>query len=127
MVITAVKEGTHSGYYSCEGRNTQWVLQLSLSGGLEYQAREMLGSKMSLRNDSSVLLESIFKILFICFIYMMSTLKLPSDTHQKRASDPITDGCELPSGCWELNSGPPEEQSVFLTTEPSLQPPRQIL
>ena len=25
-------------------------------------------------------------------------------------------------GCWELNSGPSEEQSVLLTTEPSLQP-----
>jgi hypothetical protein len=43
-------------------------------------------------------------------------------THQKKASDPITDGCELPCGCWELNSGPPEEQSVLLTSEPSLQP-----
>jgi hypothetical protein len=28
--------------------------------------------------------------------------------------DPITDGCELPCGCWELNSGPLEEQSVLL-------------
>jgi hypothetical protein len=37
-----------------------------------------------------------------------------------RESDPITDGCEPPYGCWELNSGPPEEQSVLLTTEPSL-------
>jgi hypothetical protein len=27
-------------------------------------------------------------------------------------------------GCWDLNSGPLEEQSVLLTTEPSLQPPR---
>jgi hypothetical protein len=36
---------------------------------------------------------------------------------------PITDGCEPPCGCWELNSGPLEEQSVLLTTEPSLQPP----
>jgi hypothetical protein len=43
-------------------------------------------------------------------------------THQKRASDPITDGCEPPCGCWELNSGPLEEQSVLLTSEPSLQP-----
>jgi hypothetical protein len=43
-------------------------------------------------------------------------------THQKRASDPITDGCEPPCGCWDLNSGPSEEQSVLLTTEPSLQP-----
>jgi hypothetical protein len=42
--------------------------------------------------------------------------------HQKRASDLITDGCELPCGCWDLNSGPSEEQWVLLTTEPSLQP-----
>jgi hypothetical protein len=40
----------------------------------------------------------------------------------KRALDLTTDGCEPPCGCWELNSGPLEEQSVFLTTEPSLQP-----
>ncbi|CAO2628536.1 E3 ubiquitin-protein ligase NEDD4, partial [Lemmus lemmus] len=32
------------------------------------------------------------------------------------------DSCELPCGCWELNSGPLEEQSVLLTAEPSLQP-----
>ena len=43
-------------------------------------------------------------------------------THQKRTSDSITDGCELSCGCWELNSGPLEEQSVLLTAEPSLQP-----
>ena len=42
---------------------------------------------------------------------------------QKRASDPIIDGCEPPCGCWELKSGPLEEQSVLLTTEPYLQPP----
>jgi hypothetical protein len=42
-------------------------------------------------------------------------------THQKRVSDPITDGCEPPRGCWELNSGLLEEESVLLTTEPSLQ------
>ena len=39
----------------------------------------------------------------------VSTL-LPSS--YKRASDLITDGCEPPHGCWELNSGPLEEQSV---------------
>ena len=43
-------------------------------------------------------------------------------THQKRASDLMTDGCEPSCGCWDLNSEPPEEQSVFLITEPSLQP-----
>ena len=41
---------------------------------------------------------------------------------QKRAQDLITDGCEPPRGYWELNSGPLEEQSVLLTSEPSLQP-----
>ena len=41
---------------------------------------------------------------------------------QKRASDFIADGHEPPCGCWDLNSGPSEEQSVLLTTEPSLQP-----
>jgi hypothetical protein len=37
------------------------------------------------------------------------------------ASDLITGGCELPCGCWDLNSEPSEEQSVLLTAEPSLQ------
>jgi hypothetical protein len=34
---------------------------------------------------------------------------------QKRVSGPITDGCEPPCGCWQLNSGPLEEQSGLLT------------
>ena len=42
-------------------------------------------------------------------------------THQKRASDSTTNGCEPPCGCWELNSGPLEEQTVLLTSEPSHQ------
>ena len=39
---------------------------------------------------------------------------------QKRVSDSLTDGCEPPCGCWRLNSGPLEEQPLFLTVEPSL-------
>jgi hypothetical protein len=42
--------------------------------------------------------------------------------HQKRASDLIMGGCESPCGCWDLNSGPSEEQSVLLPAEPSCQP-----
>jgi hypothetical protein len=49
----------------------------------------------------------------------LNTPPLSSDT-PKRASDPIIDGCEAPRGCWELNSGPEEEQSVLLSAEPSL-------
>ena len=40
---------------------------------------------------------------------------------QKRAPDLTIDGYEQPRGCWELNSGPLEEQLVLLTCEPSLQ------
>ena len=41
---------------------------------------------------------------------------------------PVTDGCEPPCECWELNSGPLEEQSMCcLTTEPSFQPQDHIL
>ena len=42
---------------------------------------------------------------------------------QKRASDPITDGCEMPCGYWKLNTEPLEEQTMLLTAEPSLQCP----
>jgi hypothetical protein len=34
----------------------------------------------------------------------------------------VTYSCELPCGCWKLNPGPLQEQQVFLTIEPSLQP-----
>ena len=29
----------------------------------------------------------------------------------------VTDGCEPPCGCWELNPGPLLEQQVLITTE----------
>jgi hypothetical protein len=50
----------------------------------------------------------------------VSTLLLSSDTPEEGIGSD-TDGCEPPCGCWELNSGPLEEQSVLLTTEPLLQ------
>jgi len=53
---------------------------------------------------------------------MYSILPAYVTAGQKRAPDLITDGCEPPCGCWELNSWPLEEQSVLLTAEPSLQP-----
>jgi hypothetical protein len=62
------------------------------------------------------------KTLFILCIWILCSCL---QTHQKRASDPITDGCEPPCGCWELNSGPLEEQSMLLPAEPSLQPFKQ--
>ena len=44
-------------------------------------------------------------------------------TRQKRASDPITDDCEPPCGCWELNSGLLEGHLSALTAELPAQPP----
>ena len=61
----------------------------------------------------------LFLDLFVLFLWVHCSCL---HTHQKRTSDPITDGCEPPCGCWELNSGPLEEQSVLLTAEPSLLP-----
>jgi hypothetical protein len=45
-----------------------------------------------------------------------------SSNTSEEASGPFADGCEPPCGFWDLNSGPLEEQSMLLTTEPSLQP-----
>jgi hypothetical protein len=65
-------------------------------------------------------LSFFLKDLFILCIWVhYSCLQI----HQKRESDPITDGCEPPCGFWELNSGPLEDQSVLLTAEPFLQSP----
>jgi hypothetical protein len=39
----------------------------------------------------------------------------------------ITLHCKPLCGCWELNSGPLEEQSVLLNAEPSLQPRLEVV
>ena len=39
----------------------------------------------------------------------------------------LTDSCEPPCGCWELNPAPVEEQPVFLIAELFLQLPPRIL
>ena len=59
----------------------------------------------------------------------MSTIALSACTPvcQKRTSDHTIDGYGPLHWCWELNSGPLEEQTVLLTTEPSLQPLRQLI
>lgn len=64
--------------------------------------------------------------VFLCYMkevwlsfFFFSILKFFMSSHERRASDSITDGCEPPCGCWELNLDPLQEQLVFLTTEPS--------
>jgi hypothetical protein len=48
-------------------------------------------------------------------------------TSQRKAPDLIIYVYEPPCDCWELNSGPLEEQIVLLTSEPSLLPQGDIL
>lgn len=52
----------------------------------------------------------------------MRALSTCTPTHQKRASNPIADGCEQPCTMWFLgiDSGPLKEQSMFLTPEPTI-------
>ena len=64
--------------------------------------------------------KNIYLFIFIYYVYHILSVCMP--TGEKRAPDPIRDGCEPPCDCRELNSGPLEEQAMLLTTEPSLQP-----
>lgn len=54
--------------------------------------------------------------------YVCSVLSVCFRACQKRVSYVIIDDCQPPSGCWEQNSGPLEEQLIRLTSESFLQP-----
>jgi hypothetical protein len=58
----------------------------------------------------------IFRIIY--FMYT-STLLLSSDTSEEGIRSHYK-CCEPPCSCWELNSGPLEEQSMLLTAGPFL-------
>jgi hypothetical protein len=83
------------------------VQNLGGNGELTYSTsrRHKIGMKIKLK----LVFQLFFKDLFILFMWVHCCC---FQTHQKRASDPITDGCEPPCGCWELNPDPLEEQSV---------------
>lgn len=50
-----------------------------------------------------------------CPMYALDPMELQSN------GTTVRDNSELPCGCWELNSGPLEEQPVLLTAKPPLQ------
>jgi hypothetical protein len=59
-----------------------------------------------------------FFLIFFFKIYLLLYVKIHCSclqTLQKRESDLVTDGCEPPCSCWDLNFGPSEEQSGALT------------
>jgi len=65
---------------------------------------------------------SISNLFFQIYLFYSRALSAGTPTCQKKLPGPITDSCEPPCGCWELNSGPLEEQPLLLTSGPSLQP-----
>jgi hypothetical protein len=69
----------------------------------------------------------LFVVIIIIIIIIMYTVAVFRCTRRGRKSDLIMGGCEPPCGCWKLNSGPLEEQSVLLTAEPSLWPKNNFL
>jgi hypothetical protein len=83
-----------------------------------------LGTKAGSSAKVASVLFFFFKDLFLDY---MSGHYRYLQTLEKRASDLITDGCESPCGCWDLNSGSSVEQSVLLTAEPSLWPSASVL
>jgi len=85
------------------------------------QCKFMLYFGSRVKPDATIPQTWFFFKHFIYLLYIMITLSLSSDTPEE-VIRLISDGCEPPCGCWDLNSGPWEEQSVLLTTEPSLQP-----
>ena len=73
---------------------------------------------------AQITLKNVFVCLF-CLHISICTACVCGD-HSGQASDPLQMELQLvvswECGCWELNSGSLEEQTVLLTTEPSLQP-----
>ena len=63
-------------------------------------------------------------ILKICSFIMYTVSWLHVFLQARRGHQiSLYDGYKSPCGCWELNSGPLEDQTVLLTSEPSLHPP----
>jgi hypothetical protein len=64
-----------------------------------------------------------FACMYFCSPYACLVFMDSRRTGDRRFPETrVMDGCESVHGCWELNSGPLEEQQVLLTTEQTVQP-----
>ena len=99
------------------GQKRMWIPLAGFTDGcglLTWALATKLGS--SERSVFSLSLSLLCLKIFICFIWVFCL-----HSHQKKTSNPITDGCEPPCECWRLNSRPLKEHPVLLTTGPSPQ------
>jgi hypothetical protein len=79
-----------------------------------FSSRFLISSFFFLKKD-------LFVYLFIyTFCALVFCLHVCLCKGVRSSGTGVTDRCELPCGCWELNLGPLEEQPVLLTAEPSL-------
>jgi hypothetical protein len=83
----------------------------------------LLYSSSHLTNKNPLGLLNYYYFLFLFFFLKIYLHKYTVADSEEYLSDLITDGCEPPCGCWDLNSGPLEEQSALLHAEPSRQHP----
>jgi hypothetical protein len=100
------------------------VLQVTVVNGLHNMVACVLGRFTAfyvVEDDLEFFFNTLKKDLFI--LCNMSTVI----RHTRQTLDSITNDCKPPGGCWELNWGPLEKESVLLTPEPSLQPDLEFL
>jgi hypothetical protein len=85
----------------------------------EGQGDGKVGLEMSVCDLSLCII--ILKIIYLILFYVHCCEGVQSPRTG------VIDSCELPYECWGLNPGSLKEQSVLLTTMPSLQPPPTAL
>lgn len=81
-----------------------------------YQTKELF-----LKNKTLILCVLVFGInVCTCMVCMPSACR--GQKNSRSTGTGITSDHEPTCGCWGSNPGPPKEQPVLLTAEPSLQP-----
>ena len=79
--------------------------------------RELLKGSETRKTGPGALRNNCFPFFSCASVFF---LHAPLCEDVRSPATAVTNRCELPCECWELHVGPLEEQSVLLTTEPSL-------
>ena len=77
----------------------------------KYISFEKKGKKIK---EKGAKISIVYKAILLIIMYTSFYLHVYMPIGQKRAPDPITDGCEPPCVCWELNSGPLWPEDLFI-------------
>lgn len=69
---------------------------------------------------NALLEKASMSVYHVCACYFLRL----EDTGAYGAGAVFISSCDVPRGCWEWKSGPPEEQQVFWPAAPPFHPPR---